>query len=321
MKSFYENGNLRKLENYDSTGVKNGKWTEYYENGRIKIEQHFTNEQINLENVANKNSYGKKTKTFSLFYPNGKLRFALSYSNDKIENGLFIEYYPSGKKKNSGNLKNELRNDKWTEFYESGIVKSSGHFSSGNYTGCGVVPFTAYYEYKIGEWNYYYPNGEIKTYDKRKSFCLAGEDQFFTPGESETIVNYLGWNIQLQICYDLRFPEIVRNRILPNQKAAYDVILYVANWPKVRINAWDALLKARAIENMSYCIGVNRVGLDGNFHEYTGHSAAYDVLGKRLDTIPIGQEATDIVTLTKGHISKYREKLGFLDDRDEFTLE
>ena len=162
MKSFYENGNLRKLENYDSTGVKNGKWTEYYENGRIKIEQHFTNEQINLENVANKNSYGKKTKTFSLFYPNGKLRFALSYSNDKIENGLFIEYYPSGKKKNSGNLKNELRNDKWTEFYESGIVKSSGHFSSGNYTGCGVVPFTAYYEYKIGEWNYYYPNGEIK---------------------------------------------------------------------------------------------------------------------------------------------------------------
>ncbi len=75
------------------------------------------------------------------------------------------------------------------------------------------------------------PNGEVRSYDKRKLFCLAGEDTFFTAGGSETIVQYLGWNLQLQICYDLRFPEIVRNRILPNQRAAYDAILYVANWP------------------------------------------------------------------------------------------
>jgi antitoxin component YwqK of YwqJK toxin-antitoxin module len=162
MKSFYENGNLRKIETYDSTGVKNGKWTEYYENGQIKIEEYFTNTNINLDNSANKNSYGKRTKTLSYYYPNGQLRFALNYSNDKIEDGLFIEYYPSGNKKINGNLNNELRSDSWTEFYESGKTKASGDFSSGNYTICGAVPFTAYYEYKIGEWNYYYPNGEIK---------------------------------------------------------------------------------------------------------------------------------------------------------------
>ena len=143
-------------------GVKNGKWSDFFDNGQLKIEQYFTNNKINLDNAANKNSYGKWTKTLSYYYPNGQLRFALNYSNNKIENGSFIEYYPSGNKKISGNLSNELRNDNWTEFYESGIIKSSGHFSSGNYTGCGVVAFTAYYEYKIGEWNYYYPNGEIK---------------------------------------------------------------------------------------------------------------------------------------------------------------
>jgi predicted amidohydrolase len=94
----------------------------------------------------------------------------------------------------------------------------------------------------------------------------------------------------------------------------------VANWPKIRTNAWDALLKARAIENMSYCIGVNRVGLDGNDYEYIGHSGAYDVLGHRMDTIPENEEATEIVVLEKEHITTYREKLGFLNDRDNFSL-
>jgi antitoxin component YwqK of YwqJK toxin-antitoxin module len=162
MKSYYENGKPKKIENYDSLGVKNGIWSDFYDNGQIKIEQYFTNKNTNLDNAANKNSYGKRTKTLSYYYPNGQLRFTLNYSNDKIENGLFIEYYPSGNKKISGNLSNELRSGNWTEFYESGIIKSSGQFSSGSYTVCGVVPFTAYYEFKIGEWNYYYPNNKVK---------------------------------------------------------------------------------------------------------------------------------------------------------------
>ena len=159
-----------------------------------------------------------------------------------------------------------------------------------------------------------YPNGIIEYYDKKHTFTLAGEHNAYTAGSNLLTVNYLGWKICPLVCYDLRFPVWARNT------NDYDVLLYVANWPKVRIAAWDILLKARAIENMTYCIGVNRVGLDANDHEYSGNSGAYDVLGTRMDSIPLDKETTEIVTLKKEHISKYREKLGFLNDRDLFSL-
>ena len=158
------------------------------------------------------------------------------------------------------------------------------------------------------------PNGNISSYDKRHTFTLAGEDKVYQSGTQRLLVDYKGWKICPLICYDLRFPVFARNT------EDYDVILYVANWPKVRISAWDTLLKARAIENMSYCIGVNRVGLDFNNYEYSGHSAAYDVLGERLDDIPHGKEATALIVLDKAHILKYRAKLGFLNDKDSFSL-
>ncbi|WP_243473693.1 amidohydrolase [Winogradskyella sp. MH6] len=158
------------------------------------------------------------------------------------------------------------------------------------------------------------PNGTLATYDKRHTFTLAGEHKVYTAGSEKTIIDYKGFKICPLVCYDLRFPVWARNT------KDYDVIIYVANWPKVRIAAWDALLKARAIENMSYCIGVNRVGLDGNNYEYSGHSAAYDVLGHRMDSIPESTETVEVVTLEKSHITKYRERLGFLKDRDNFSL-
>jgi predicted amidohydrolase len=158
------------------------------------------------------------------------------------------------------------------------------------------------------------PNGNIEIYNKRHTFTLAGEDKVYKAGTEKLIVNYKGWKICPLICYDLRFPVWARNT------TDYDILLYVANWPKIRISAWDALLKARAIENMSYCVGVNRVGLDGNKYEYSGHSAAYDVLGNRIDTIPFNNEAIEIITLTKSHIKKYREKLQFLNDKDGFSI-
>ena len=158
------------------------------------------------------------------------------------------------------------------------------------------------------------PSGSITTYDKRHTFTLAGEHKVYTAGTEKIVFDYKGWKICPLVCYDLRFPVWARN------VEDYDLLLYVANWPKIRVSAWDALLKARAIENMSYCVGVNRVGSDGNNYEYTGHSGAYDVLGNRLDTIPEGNEAIEIVTLEKEHILKYREKLGFLEDRDSFNL-
>ncbi|WP_299114718.1 amidohydrolase [uncultured Winogradskyella sp.] len=158
------------------------------------------------------------------------------------------------------------------------------------------------------------PSGKITQYNKRHTFTLAGEHNVYTAGNEKVILNYKGWSICPLICYDLRFPVWARNT------EDYDVLLYVANWPKVRIDAWDTLLKARAIENMSYCIGVNRVGLDGNNYEYSGHSAAYNTLGHRIDTIPKNKESIEIVTLEKVHINKYRGKLGFLKDRDRFIL-
>lgn len=159
------------------------------------------------------------------------------------------------------------------------------------------------------------PNGTLTTYDKRHTFTLAGEHKVYTAGTKKIIIDYKGFKIYPLVCYDLRFPVWARN------SEDYDVLIYVANWPKVRIAAWDALLKARAIENMSYCIGVNRVGLDGNNYEYSGHSAAYDVLGNRMDSIPESIETTEVITLEKSHITKYRERLGFLKDRDTFSLE
>ena len=158
------------------------------------------------------------------------------------------------------------------------------------------------------------PSGKITHYDKRHTFTLAGEHKVYTAGTEKVIFSYKGWKICPLVCYDLRFPVWARNT------EDYDLILYVANWPKVRISAWDALLKARAIENMSYCIGINRVGLDGNNYEYSGHSGAYDVLGHRMDTIPVSKEAIEIVNLEKNHIKKYREKLNFLNDKDNFNL-
>ena len=159
-----------------------------------------------------------------------------------------------------------------------------------------------------------FPQGEIKTYDKRHTFTLAGEDSVYTAGKRKLIVDYKGWKVCPLICYDLRFPVWSRNT------ENYDILIYVANWPKPRIAAWDALLKARAIENMTYCIGVNRVGLDANAYEYIGHSAVYDCLGASISSIEPSNEQTEIITLSAEHLKQTRDKLQFLNDRDEFSV-
>lgn len=158
------------------------------------------------------------------------------------------------------------------------------------------------------------PEGTVTHYDKRHLFTLTGEHNVYRRGEKPVIVNYKGWTILLQVCYDLRFPVFARNT------SNYDLVLYVANWPKKRIFAWDTLLKARAIENMCYCIGVNRVGLDTNSYEYNGHSGIYDSLGATL-AFAESDEKTIYTTLTKKHLSETRDQLNFLADQDAFTLE
>jgi len=160
-----------------------------------------------------------------------------------------------------------------------------------------------------------YPDSTFKSYDKRHTFTLAKEDQTYTAGNERLIVEYLGWKICPLICYDLRFPVWARNTV------DYDLLIYIANWPETRIHAWDILLQARAIENMSYCIGVNRTGLDGNNYKYNGHSAIYDCLGKPLFKTDNESEFTKVISLEKSDISETREKLKFLQDRDSFSLE
>ncbi|MNX34088.1 (R)-stereoselective amidase [compost metagenome] len=158
-----------------------------------------------------------------------------------------------------------------------------------------------------------FPSGEIQYYDKRHSFSLAGEDKVYTRGNRKVIVDYLDWKICLQICYDLRFPVFARN--VEN----YDLVLYVANWPKVRTNAWDALLKARAIENLSYVVGVNRIGNDIHDYEHIGHSQAIDFLGNYI-LEPQEKNGVFVVELDKNTMYETRKKLDFLSDRDHFEI-
>lgn len=157
------------------------------------------------------------------------------------------------------------------------------------------------------------PSGKIDAYDKRHLFTLAGEEKVYTKGNEKAIVKYNNWNICIQICYDLRFPVFARN--VEN----YDLLLYVANWPKVRIMAWDALLKARAIENMTYTIGVNRIGTDANALEYTGHSKIIDFLGNEILSCE-NELGVFIIEIDKNQQTQTRQKMNFLNDKDAFQL-
>lgn len=157
------------------------------------------------------------------------------------------------------------------------------------------------------------PNGEIKTYNKRHLFSFAGEDKFYTAGTEKLIVDYKGWKICPLVCYDLRFPVFARNT------EEYDLLIYVANWPKVRTLAWDSLLRARAIENLSYTVGVNRIGEDGNGHAYSGHSQVIDALGTYI-TEPFEDEGVVTVNIDRDALLETRKKFAFLNDRDSFTI-
>ena len=157
------------------------------------------------------------------------------------------------------------------------------------------------------------PDGKVNYYDKRKSFGLGGEDKFYTAGAKEVIVDWKGWKINLQICYDLRFPELIRNRLI-DTNPAYDVLVYVANWPEKRIAHWETLLNARAIENQCYVLGVNRVGIDGKDLVYNGGSKAITSLGETKGAFSQNQEGFIQVNLDKTVLENARLQLPFLKD-------
>ena len=159
------------------------------------------------------------------------------------------------------------------------------------------------------------PDGNVHQYDKWHAFSLAGEHEHFT--RTIPVVDALvhGWKLRLQVCYDLRFPVTARNT------SNYDCVVYVANWPAPRIHAWDTLLAARAIENMAYSIGLNRVGIDGSGMPYPGHSQVYDALGHPQGESPWTTAGVRYYSLKREHLDDTRSKLPFLSDRDDFTVE
>ncbi|GAC1416665.1 MAG: amidohydrolase [Flavisolibacter sp.] len=163
------------------------------------------------------------------------------------------------------------------------------------------------------------PNGEFGHYDKRHLFAFGGEDLHFTPGNKRLIASANGWKINLQVCYDLRFPVWSRQQMSDNKEFEYDVLVYVANWPEKRANAWKALLRSRAIENQSYVIGVNRVGLDGNDINYTGDSMVIDPQGNILYHNENREEGYTI-RLSKNLLEEARSKFPFWRDADKFSL-
>ena len=167
------------------------------------------------------------------------------------------------------------------------------------------------------------PNGQYGTYDKRHLFAFAGEDEHYTAGTKRLIASVKGWKINLQVCYDLRFPVWSRQSPPPLGEAGrgleYDVLIYVANWPERRSIAWKTLLVARAIENQCYVVGVNRVGNDGNNFYYSGDSMIVDPMGEVLYYM---KDEEDVFTLTldKSHLDSVREKYPFWKDADDFRI-
>ena len=176
------------------------------------------------------------------------------------------------------------------------------------------------------------PNGQYGVYDKRHRFAYAGEDEHYAAGNKRLIASVNGWKVNLLICYDLRFPVWARqhpdavessiasaNSANPDTDLEYDVLVYVANWPERRVHAWKTLLQARAIENQSYVIGVNRVGDDGNNIHYSGESMIIDPLGEVLYT-KANAEDVFTFTLSEDRLKEVRTKFPFWKDADDFRI-
>jgi omega-amidase len=165
------------------------------------------------------------------------------------------------------------------------------------------------------------PNGQMGVYDKRHLFAYAHENEHYTAGNKRLIASVKGWKINLQVCYDLRFPIWARQAQHGANKEGleYDVLIYVANWPERRSHMWRTLLQARAIENQCYCIGVNRVGSDGNGITHSGDSMVVNALGEVLYH-KANEEDVYTITLYKEELTAIREKMPFWRDADPFLI-
>ena len=158
-------------------------------------------------------------------------------------------------------------------------------------------------------------DGQISTYDKRHLFSLIEEERHISKGDERLIVELDGWKICPLICYDLRFPVFSRNNV------DYDLLIYLANWPIKRIDAWNTLLKARSIENQCFTIGVNRVGVDGNGIRFNGYTKVFDAFGKEILSAKENMEEVLQIEISLDDAKLKRKQMNFLQDRDDFILQ
>ncbi len=158
------------------------------------------------------------------------------------------------------------------------------------------------------------PEGRLARYDKRHLFRMGDEPNHYVAGDQRTVIHWRGWRILPIICYDLRFPVWCRNR------GDYDLMICVANWPAARSDAWSALLKARAIENQAYVVGVNRVGKDGNELAYSGDSAVFDFKGAAISAVTPNEVAEAFAVCSLDALNSFRESFPAWADTDHFSI-
>ncbi|HWB94600.1 MAG TPA: amidohydrolase [Puia sp.] len=164
------------------------------------------------------------------------------------------------------------------------------------------------------------PNGRSGYYDKRHRFAYAGENKHYTAGGKRLVASVKGWRVLLLVCYDLRFPVWSRQNPREGEDHEYDLIIYVANWPERRSHAWKTLLQARAIENQSFVVGVNRIGADGHEVHHSGDSMIVGPLGEVVYHAAARDEAYTL-TLQKDDLARVRERFPFWKDADHFSIE
>jgi omega-amidase len=185
-----------------------------------------------------------------------------------------------------------------SEKYKAAIVGSHPYFEEGKY---------------YNRLFFIRPGSPYSYYDKRHLFSMGEENKKYTRGSERKIIDWNGWAVMPQVCYDLRFPVWSRNNL------NYDLLVYCANWPEVRINAWEILLKARAIENQCYVIGINRTGIDGLNIKYSGCSQVISPLGEILGSIE-NEEDILVIEIQKDKLERLRKLFPVLDDLDPFKI-
>lgn len=239
-----------------------------------------------------------------------RLREKLESLRGQAEIVILPETFSTGFSMNASFLAEPVTGDtlstlrRWAAEYQTALA--------GSYIACNDGDEGKYYNRAF----FLTPEGEAYFYDKRHLFRMGKETEHFTAGSRRPVISYRGWNILLLICYDLRFPVWSRNT-----DNAYDLLIYVANWPVPRRKAWDILLQARAVENLCYVCGVNRVGMDNNRMPHNGGSAVYSPKGEILASVPDNEEGTATSMLDLDSLQEFRKKFPVWKDADKFSID